>query len=184
MNRKTYGFLLVLMVLGLLLGTAAWSFAQTTGEETEPEEEISSAFRATDLPLPRFVSLGSQKIFMRAGPGVRYPIKWVYEREGLPVEIILEYEVWRKIRDIEGVEGWVHQSLLSGRRTGLIRDNETQDMRASPRPDARIMARLEPMAQFIIKECRPGWCSISADGYEGWLPRDHIWGIYEDENFD
>jgi len=76
----------------------------------------SSAFRSTELPLPRFVSLRSDKVFMRFGPGKQYPIKWVYERKWLPVEIILEFDTWRKIRDHAGEEGWVHQSLLSDRR--------------------------------------------------------------------
>ncbi len=71
-------------------------------------------------PLPRFASLRSEPINVRKGPGIRYEVAWVFVKEGLPVEIIQEFDTWRKIRDLDGQEGWIHQNLLSGRRTGYI----------------------------------------------------------------
>ena len=91
-------------------------FPGVSGAETEKD-----AFRSTPYPLPRYVSLASDQVYVRAGPGSRYPIQWEFRKKGLPVEIVLEFDTWRKIKDYEGQEGWVHQSLLSGRRTGLIR---------------------------------------------------------------
>ncbi len=73
--------------------------------------------KSTGLPLPRYVSLRAEEVNMRTGPGVRYPVDWVYKRRNLPVEIIAEFGTWRKIRDVEGAQGWIHQSMLSNRRT-------------------------------------------------------------------
>ena len=145
---------------------------------------VPDAFHTTNLPLPRFVSLQADEVYVRTGPGAKYPIEWVYKRAGVPVEIILEYEVWRKIRDIKGDTGWVHQSLLSGRRRGILIGEDIVDVRQKPRDDARITARIEPGAMFTLQECQGPWCKIEADGYGGWLPRAAIWGAYRDENFD
>ena len=71
--------------------------------------------KETGLRVPRFVSMNSAKVNVRAGPGTRYPIKWVFQRKTLPVQIVAESDTWRKIRDFEGIEGWVHQRMLSGR---------------------------------------------------------------------
>ena len=71
------------------------------------------------LPLPRFVSLRSDEVNLRLGPGAEYPVDWIYVRERLPVEIISEFGPWRKIRDNSGTVGWVHQSMVSGMRTAM-----------------------------------------------------------------
>ncbi len=75
---------------------------------------------ASGLPLPRFASLGSSKINVRVGPGQKYEVAWIFIQNGLPIEIIQEFDAWRKIRDSEGAEGWIHKTLLSGRRTALV----------------------------------------------------------------
>ncbi len=74
----------------------------------------------TGLPVPRYVSLKTDRVNLREGPSKDHRTAWVYQRAGLPVEIIAEYETWRRIRDSEGTEGWVLHSLLSGRRTALV----------------------------------------------------------------
>ena len=75
---------------------------------------------ASGLPVPRFVSLKADKVNMHVGPAKTYEIKWLYQRQGLPVEITAEFENWRRIRDADGTEGWVYHSLLSGKRTGMV----------------------------------------------------------------
>ena len=72
--------------------------------------------KASGLPLPRFVSLRSEEVNLRTGPGVQYPVDWVYKRRNMPVEVLAEFGTWRKVRDIQGTQGWVHQSLLSSNR--------------------------------------------------------------------
>ncbi|HKH69397.1 MAG TPA: SH3 domain-containing protein, partial [Reyranella sp.] len=68
--------------------------------------------KGSGLPIPRFASLRSDEVNVRTGPGPRYPIDWVFKRKAMPVEIVAEFENWRKIRDWQGASGWVHQSLL------------------------------------------------------------------------
>ncbi len=91
---------------------------------------------ATGLPVPRYVSLKSEHVNLREGPSKDHATKWIYQRAGLPVEIIAEYETWRRIRDSEGAEGWVLHSLLSGKRTALVspwkKDAPPLPLRANP----------------------------------------------------
>ena len=78
------------------------------------------ARRSRWVPVPRFVSLKSDRVNLRQGPGTEYPTAWVFRRAGLPVEVIKEFESWRQVRDAEGTTGWVLGSMLSGRRTAVI----------------------------------------------------------------
>ncbi len=146
------------------------------------------AFHTSGLPLPRFVSVGSEKTHVRAGPGEKYPIKWVIERKALPVEIVLEFENWRKIRDFDGQEGWVFHSLLSGERTGFIKVKDRAPVYQKPYDkideNSVLSIYLEPSVLIEIKECNGMWCAIESSGFTGWLQRKYIWGVYESENFD
>ena len=138
----------------------------------------------TGLPVPRFVSLRSNEVNLRTGPGTNYPVEWVYVRRHMPVEIVAEFDTWRKIRDWQGTVGWVHQSLLDGQRTGIV-VGTVRDMLSAPQADAaRTVARLEPGVIVRLRECRPDWCLVRVQEFEGWLPRDAFWGLYPGETFD
>lgn len=146
--------------------------------------EESPAFRSTSFPLPRFVSLSSSEVFVRSGPGSRYPVKWAYHKKALPVEVILEYEVWRKIRDVDGETGWVHQSMISGKRTGMIKSDDKVALRQKPKENGYKIAMLEPRVVVGLEKCQKDWCRISASGYHGWLERSRLWGVYDKETIE
>ncbi len=139
---------------------------------------------SSGLPIPRFVSLASNKVFVRTGPALRYPIKWVYQREHLPVEIVQEFDTWRKIRDMDGDDGWIHQSLLSGDRYGIVKGEANLPLRKAPVGEARILALLEQNVVASINQCNGAWCQVMAEGYTGWTERKFLWGIYDSEDFD
>jgi SH3-like domain-containing protein len=135
------------------------------------------------LPVPRFVSLHSSKVNVRTGPGVRYPVEWVLLRRGLPVEVIAEFENWRKIRDSQGTEGWVHQSMLSGIRSVVI-VNRVRPLRRKPAEGTGVVARAEPGVIARLLECRGEWCRIEAKGFKGWVRRHEVWGVNDKEQVD
>jgi len=132
------------------------------------------------LPLPRFVSLRAEEVNLRAGPGSRYPVEWVYQRRQMPVEIVAEFENWRKIRDWQGTEGWVHQSMVTGRRSFIVTSREAA-MRSRPEPAAPLAAKLEATVIGSLIECNPQWCRGDAGGVRGWIARAEIWGAYPSE---
>lgn len=160
-----------LVIVALLFTFASPSLAQ----------ENANPFRSTAYPLPRFVSLSSDEAYVRAGPGKKYPIQWVFKRAYLPLEIVLEFEHWRKIKDHEGQTGWIHKSLLSGRRTAIIQGDNKQALYKKPETDSRLAAYLEPGVIVRIRECHAQWCYIDAAGYKGWTEKEYLWGVYPDE---
>ncbi|MFP4312787.1 MAG: SH3 domain-containing protein [Alphaproteobacteria bacterium] len=147
-------------------------------------QERADAFSVTGYPIPRFVSLSSDKVYMRSGPGRKYPVLWEYQRKGLPVEVVMEFDVWRKIRDYEGTQGWVHRSLLSGKRTAIINHEDLVPIKRKPKESARLMAYIQPLALLSLEECDNEWCFIEAQGYSGWVQRKFLWGVYEGETID
>jgi SH3-like domain-containing protein len=136
------------------------------------------------LPLPRYVSLKSDHVNVRAGPTKDNDVAWVYTRSGLPVEITAEFENWRRVRDSEGAEGWVYHSLLSGRRTAVI-TMKTKDELAPlyDRADqtSAVAARLQAGVVAQVKKCTSGWCRVTGNGFDGWIEQQRLWGVYADE---
>ena len=140
----------------------------------------------TGQPLPRFASLRSDEVNLRTGPGTRYPIEWVYKRRDLPVQIEREFEIWRLIRDQEGVKGWVHQAVLVPRRTAVILPappGAEPALRRDPKDDAAPVARLKPGVIIRIRSCEAtsDWCQAGVQDYRGWIRRSEIWGTMPGE---
>ena len=140
----------------------------------------AEAASESGLPVPRFVSLRSGEINLRTGPGTRYPIEWVLTKRSMPVEVIQEFDTWRRIRDYQGSVGWVQSSFLTGRRTLLI-VGETRALRAERREDSAAVAMVEPGLVGRLMECREIWCRAEIGGYKGWLKRTEFFGAYPDE---
>ena len=84
-------------------------------------------------------------------------------RKGLPVEIIAEFDAWRKVRLHDGDEGWIHSSLLSSRRTIMIKD-EIAELRRTPTADARVVLRAEPGVIGELLDCEEDWCRVEIEG--------------------
>ncbi len=132
------------------------------------------------LPLPRFASLRSDDVNMRTGPGTRYPIEWVFKHQGLPVEITAEYEIWRRVRDPEGAEGWVHKTELSGKRAAIV-TGKPIDLVSEPSDTAIVMAHLDVGAVGQITSCAKDWCKLKFDDVKGYLRKTSFWGAYPGE---
>ena len=142
------------------------------------------------LPLPRFASLKAARMNLRVGPGTEYAASWLYTRPGLPVEIIAEFENWRRIRDSEGTEGWVYHSMLSGQRTAVAApwmkdkgDKVFVYLRRTAAKDGSAVAKLQPGVVVNLKECTGDWCKAEVQGSEGWVSQAEIWGAYPGEAF-
>lgn len=180
------GFLSVLAMPSAFAqdGEAAPVIEAPAGGEAMGAEPAAEGRSSSGLPIPRFVSLSSEKVFVRTGPALRYPIKWVYQRESLPVEVIQEFDTWRKIRDMDSDAGWVHQSLLSGERTGVVKGEANLAVRRQPEEGGAIQAYLEPNVVVFIENCQGQWCQVASQGYDGWAERKFLWGIYDTEDFD
>ena len=143
---------------------------------------------ASGLPVPRYVSLKSDHVNVRAGPTKDNDVAWVYTRSGLPVEITAEFENWRRVRDSEGAEGWVYHSLLSGRRTAVVTMKTQGRARAalrSRRSRQRGRGRAcRPASWPQVKKCAAGWCRVTGNGFDGWIEQQRLWGVYADEKVD
>jgi SH3-like domain-containing protein len=152
---------------------------------------VSPGFSAKDaavttsgLPVPRYVSLKSDHVNVRAGPTKDNDVAWVYTRSGLPVEITAEFENWRRVRDSEGAEGWVYHSLLSGRRTAVVTmksKDELAPLYDSADADGAVTARLQAGVIAQVKKCDQHWCRIAGEGFDGWIEQRRLWGVYADE---
>ena len=174
-STKALATLVRAVVFGI--GLAAAAGMQVRAEDT-------GIGPVTKLPMPRFVSLKADSVNLREGPNRDHPVKWIFKRAGLPVEITAEFEQWRRIRDSEGTEGWVLQNLLSGRRTALIAPwSKEETISLFDRPDANsaTVAKLQPRVLAAVHDCARNWCRLKSDKFDGYIQEDKLWGVYPRE---
>jgi SH3-like domain-containing protein len=154
--------------------------AETTSNTHPPPSRQKSS--KTGLLLPRIVAISLEPANVRRGPGVEYPLLWQYQRRGVPLEIIDEYGDWRKIRDYDASEGWMHKRLLRGPRMVRLRGDEgSLALRSAADPDAGVMARLQAGTFAQLQECTPAWCALEIGAHQGWVKRGDLWGVYDSE---
>jgi SH3-like domain-containing protein len=144
----------------------------------------TAAFASTkSLPIPRFASIKSNEVNARNGPSTRSPIEWVFVKKGEPVEIIAEYDQWRQIRDIRGEGGWVHSSVLSGKRFVIINTKNILELLKKPESVASVTVKVSPSLRCQVAKCKSSWCKLKCKGYEGWTLKENLWGVYLEEDF-
>ncbi|OQW52761.1 MAG: hypothetical protein A4S15_07115 [Candidatus Raskinella chloraquaticus] len=138
---------------------------------------------SSKLPVPRFVSLRTDKVEVQRGPSKEHPLVWTFTRAGLPVEITAEFDNWRRIRDADGSEGWVSQGRLSKRRTGLVAPWEkAKTIDLMTRPGAgEVKARVESGVLVSLKTCDGVWCRITVNDVDGYMKQETLWGVYPGE---
>jgi SH3-like domain-containing protein len=201
------------LALVCALGVAAWPLSGAAEDPADPPEEAPAAAAAPEeapaatapeetaapaaasgasgaskiktsgLPVPRFVSIRSNAVNARTGPSTKYPIEWVFSRRGMPVEVVAEFDTWRRIRDRDGSEGWVMQGMLSSKRSVMV-IGDIRTLRRDPLPEARPIARAEAGVIGPLLHCKDDWCEIDAGGYRGWLRRAELWGVYPTERLE
>jgi SH3-like domain-containing protein len=137
------------------------------------------------LPIPRFVSLKSDRVNVRSGPNKDQDVRWVYTHSGMPVEITAEFENWRRIRDWEGAEGWVYHSLLSGKRTAVVvpspKTQQLVPLYEKPDPKSDEVAKLQSGVLGALKSCNGEWCQLVGKNFSGYVRQDRLWGAYPNE---
>jgi SH3-like domain-containing protein len=142
----------------------------------------AKAGNPSGLPIPRWVSIRAKEANLRTGPGARYPIDWVLQRRALPAEVVGEFENWRQIKVQDGTVGWVHKSMLSGKRMATVTAARVRILHA-PDTDAPVAAFVEDGVIVALDGCEATWCriAIASHGVEGWMARSALWGIYDGE---
>jgi SH3-like domain-containing protein len=160
---------------------AVLSYAAPAGAVEDTQQEIvetvaSETGPVTHLPIPRFVSMRAEESNVRRGPSLTHRIDWVYKRKDMPLEITAEYGHWRRVRDQEGMGGWVHYSLLSGTRTVLVQADGVE-LRMRPDDKAAVVAQLEHGVVARLGDCLANWCRLSVAGYRGWTHKTGLWGV-------
>lgn len=166
---------ILLVVLICLIGVLA-----AVAQENMPSPQKDSD------NLPRFVSLRSSPVNARSGPGVKYPIEWVYMQKSAPVEVIAEFEDWRRIRDWQGSESWIKSQMLNIKRFAKVVTPGENNLYAKSNYKSKVIARVEDEAIGEVKKCPPNneFCLIKFEQIEGWMPRQNLYGIYKNEVVD
>jgi SH3-like domain-containing protein len=143
---------------------------------------FSASVYAKPAPeIPYYASIKADKANIRTGPSVRYPIQWIYNKADWPVKVTATFETWRKISDIKGEVGWIHESILSGKRYVIINTNGVQEIYRLPIPTSSVVLIAESGVIGELISCKSGWCKIKVASEKGWVEEKKLWGVEENE---
>jgi SH3-like domain-containing protein len=171
-------------VFGKNKTASATQAASITGETTASTSKPQGQLGPSGLPIPRFVSLKAEKVNVRKGPSSDHPVAWVFQSKGLPVEIIAEFETYRRIRDSDGAEGWILQNMLAGKRMVSVapwRKDQFTKLQDAASQNASVIANLAAGALGEVKSCDGTWCEITTGGFKGYVEQSMLWGAYPGE---
>lgn len=195
-NRRFGSIVLGLACLAVA-AAVAWSlFGRRADSMTKAEngavisssnQEAARPVGPSGLPIPRFVSLKAEKVNVRRGPSSDHPVAWVFQRKGLPVEIVAEFENWRRVRDSDGEEGWILQNMLAGKRTAEIapwKQGLNVPLMSGPKTGSGIVAQMGSGVVAEVGTCDGEWCELIAGGYDGFVQQTQLWGVYPGEKVD
>jgi len=166
---KAGRIILAIVIAAKLIAVAHAAHAQTVGPSGNP--------------LPRFVSLSPETAYLRTGPGLQYPVAWVYNRRHMPLEIIDEHGAWRQVRDMDGTKGWMHVRLLSSKRSAMI-TGKVHKLYAEPDYKSRVVMTADGGVVGWTLACKGEWCRMDIADHKGWIERRHLWGVYPEETLE
>lgn len=164
----------VFCVLGMLVASAP------VMAQAQPSEVRT--IRGTGQPIPRFVTLKADEVNMRAGPGLHFPIQFVYRHAGYPMKVIGEFDAWREVIDHQGDRGWMHASVLSFKRSAAVMHDNALIYKAASLSSPPL-AQAEAEAVLDVLGCQPIWCRVGGARIRGWIPKNQLWGVLADEEF-
>ena len=122
-----------------------------------------------------YMSLKNKKVNVRYGPGLDYPIKFVFNKKNYPVEIIDQKENFRKILDFKKNSGWIHRSQLKKSSSFITLD--TVILFSDSTKFSRPIAKIESGRLLNKKKFNLNWCRVETGEYKGWVLKENLWGI-------
>ena len=137
--------------------------------------------KETGLEIPRYVSLKSNDANIRVGPSKNYPIEIKYIKKNFPLKVLEEYEEWRKVEDFKKNIGWIHKSLISGNRTGIVLSKDNKTIKLLNTLNGNIIGEIGKGNIVYLEKCKIDWCLVSDGNFKGWIDKKYIWGVKQDE---
>ena len=138
---------------------------------------VAAPATAQEKQPPYWASIASGQAMTHTGPGRNYPNVWLYQRRDLPVRVVKKYDNWRLIQDPDGAQGWMLVTMLSDRRTAIVKPGEPRPIRLRPNDGAKPAYMAEQGVIGRISKCSGGWCRIDIGRHRGYVSTADIWGV-------
>lgn len=163
------GAIVILSCIGITLSGSVGAPDQTVQPKT--------AIKGSGLPIPRFVMTKASKVNLRAGPGNNYPARLVYNRKGVPLKVVAEFDFWRKVKDIDGEEGWIHKTLLANNNVIWVKTELVSLICDPSSPEAVVLKAEKGVEGEFLKDIKGKYAKVRIGGQKGWVLIDDIWGV-------
>lgn len=139
--------------------------------------QAKTAFKGSGLPIPRFVMTKANKVNLRAGPGNNYPTRVVYNRKNIPLMVVAEFDFWRKVKDVDGQEGWIHKTLLSNTTVVWVSADMASLISDPTNPETVVLKAEKGVEGEFLKDIKGKYAKVRINNQKGWMLIDHVWGV-------
>jgi len=140
------------------------------------------AAAAPPQPVAHFVSQRGDLAYLREGPSYQHKIVWVYRHRGYPFLVTASFDVWRRVEAPDGAAGWMSATMLSDQRTVLVTGKTRTPLHAAA-DGGKLVGLADPGAVAGLKSCTRDACHITGQDIDGWIARDRVWGVGQQETF-
>ena len=124
-----------------------------------------------------FLMLKNNKVNVRYGPSFDYPIKYIYKKIQLPVQLIDKKENFRRIIDHKKNTGWIHISQL--KKSKSLITTSIKILFKNPTKYSKPLAKLDSGRLLLIQKCEKNWCNVKTEKFLGWIDKNDVWGSTE-----
>jgi len=124
-----------------------------------------------------FKSIGASPVVLYDAPSAKGGKLYVAPR-GMPVELILTYGTWSKVRDMAGDLSWVESKELVARRNVVVRAANAKIRAAADESSAVIFSADKNVLLEMVEPAAGGWLKVKhTDGQIGYVKASEVWGI-------
>lgn len=124
-----------------------------------------------------FRSIGASPVIMYDAPSAKGGKVYVAPR-GMPVELILTYGTWSKVRDMGGDLSWVESKDLVTRRTLVVRVANAKIYASADEASALVFSADKHVLLEMAEPVLAGWMKVKhRDGQSGFVKISEVWGV-------
>jgi SH3-like domain-containing protein len=123
-----------------------------------------------------FKSVGANPVILYDAPTLKGGKVYVAPR-GMPVELILTYGAWSKVRDMAGDLSWVESKDLVTRRNLIVRVSNAKVRAAADETAAMVFSADKNVLLEMAEPVAGAWIKVKhKDGQLGYVKASEVWG--------
>ncbi len=137
---------------------------------------FAGALAAGSAHALEFKSVGNNPAVLYDAPTSKGRKVFIAPR-GMPVEVVLTYGAWSKVRDASGDLSWVESKMLTPKRHVVVSADKAHVRAAAEDGAALVFSADKGVLLELVEPAASGWLRVRhRDGQAGFVKASEVWG--------